>query len=222
MTQMYGEQRLAMEKESSTGDFFVTAEAAKVAISKLTTMGIHPHFSGYLATVSTAAEEKREDNLKVNFQQFYSDYLLVSGAPTDRPYLQPFSQNAKGVPQLFNKNVAGSYAPSSLRDVAPIRAVVEFRGGRQHVTQSLKTAHEELALKALTGSQRIPVHSLATFLFRDHRIPLISKGNAIESALHMFCVIFGYDLTQQPSRERFEKLYEFDSATFDSVTYAES
>lgn len=211
-----------MKKEESAGDFFATATAARAALSKLNSIGIHPQFSGYLAAVSTASEAKRLDNLKVNFQQFYNDYLLVSGAPSDRPYLQPFSQSTKGSPLLFNKNVAGSYAPSSLRGVAPIRSVVDFNGSRQHVTHTLKDRHEELALKNLTGSQKIPVHSLATILFRDHRIHLVPDSDPIDSTLFAFCVTFGYDLTKPESKTRFDILYDLDKSTFDNLIYSES
>jgi len=208
-----------MEKKGSVGDFFVTADAAKAAIGKLTSQRIHPQFSGYLATVATAVEENSGSNLKVNFQRFHNDYLLVAGASRERPYLQPFSESEKGKPQLFNRNVAGSYAPSSLRGVAPIREVVEFAGTGRNVKQTLEANHEELAFRSLAGSQKIPVHSLATFLFRDHRIPLIEAGKYLESTLSMFFEIFGYDLLNSDSKDRFSRLYAFDEITFDGLTY---
>lgn len=210
-----------MGSEEGKSDFFVTAAAAKLAIAKLTSTRVHPHFSGYLAAVGAAAAANRQDNLKVNFQQFYNDHLLVAGAPPERPYLQPFSESAKGLAQLFNRNVAGSYAPSSLRSVAPIRAVVEFKGSRQQVTQTLKSGHEEIALRALTGSHRIPVHSLATFLFRDHKIPR-SDASDVDAVVQVFCGKFGYDLTVAESKAQFDKLYEPDSETFTGVVFAEA
>lgn len=200
--------------------FFVTASAAKQAIAKLTSLRIHPHFSGYLAVVAAARLAKRTDNLKVNFQQFYNDYLLVSGAPPERPFLQPFSISGKGAAQLFNKNVAGSYAPSSLRSVAPIKAVVDFKGSGQGITQNLKADHEDQALKALTASQKVPVHSLATFLLRDHKIVRTGTSDA-DSLLQAFCETFGYDLTDRASASRFERLYQHDAETFSSTPFAE-
>ncbi|MGY1458809.1 hypothetical protein ACW5F0_09205 [Luteimonas sp. A534] len=208
-----------MGSEEGKSEFFVTAEAAKLAIAKLTSTRVHPHFSGYLAAVGAAAAENRRDNLRVNFQQFYNDYLLVAGAPPERPYLQPFSD--KGVAQLFNKNVAGSYAPSSLRAVAPIQAVIEFKGSRQQVTHTLKPDHEEIALAALTGGQRLPAHSLATFLFRDHKIPR-SDTSDIQSVLQLFCETFGYDLTVEAIKVRFDTLYQLDPDTFIGVQYADA
>lgn len=210
-----------MESNGSKGDFFVTVTAAKLSIEKLATLKIHRQFSGYLAVVSAAATSNKFDNLKTNFLKFHNDYLLVSGAPSDRPYLQPFSESGKGTPQLFNKNVAGSYAPSSLRDVAPIRAVIEFKGSRQNVTQTLKPNHEEIALKVLADSHRVPVHSLATFLFRDHKIPA-SGGSGVDSMLRFFCATFGYDLEDPSSRARFETLYEPDESTFEGVVFTEA
>lgn len=218
---MFGEQAPAMGSEKGKADFFVSTAAAKLAISKLTSKKVHPHFSGYLAAVAAATEAGRQDNLKINFQEFYSNYLLVAGAPPTKPYLQPFSESAKEAPQLFNKNVAGSYAPSSLRSVAPIRAVVDFHGSRQRVTHTLKANHETIAVKELTGSKRIPVHSLATFLFRDHKIHRIGASDA-DSAMKMFCRIFGYDLSIPTVRVQFETLYEPDEETFASIVFAEA
>lgn len=207
-----------MAEKESTDSFFVTSEAAKLAIAKLSELKIHPHFSGYLAAVSTAAEEKRTTGLKVNFKRFYDDYLLVSGAPTRRPYLQPFSISAGSSPQLFNQNVLGSYAPSSLRGVAPILSVVEFKGGGQNVRHSLTDDHELNALAHLTFDTRIPATSLATFLFRDHRIPYLA-ATAVESIQLFFFLVFGYDINRL---DNFHKLYVFDPDTFQGVAFSES
>ena len=208
-----------MAEKESANSFFVTPEAAKLAIARLSELKIHPHFSGYLAAVSTAAEQKRTTGLKVDFKRFYDDYLLVSGAPIRRPYLQPFSIAANSGPQLFNQNVLGSYAPSSLRGVAPILSVVEFRGNRQSVRHSLTPDHELNALAHLTYGKRVPATSLATFLFRDHRIPYLAT-TPIESIQLFFFVVFGYDATNK--LEDFHKLYEFDPETFRDVNFSES
>jgi len=210
-----------MGSEEGKTSFFVSVAAAKLAVAKLTSIKVHPHFSGYLAAVAAAAEAGRQDKLKINFQQFYNNYLLVDGAPSDKPYLQPFSESTKQAPQLFNKNVAGSYAPSSLRSVAPIRTVVEFKGARQRVTHTLRENHEGIALKELAGPKRIPVHSLATFLFRDHKIHRIGTSD-VDSVRQMFCDTFGYDLTIPTVRARFETLYEPDEDAFADIAFAEA
>lgn len=212
---------MASEESSKSADeFFISPAAAKLSIETLTSMKIHRQFVGYLAVLSTAAAERKMDNLKTNFLKFHNDYLLAGDSPPDRPYVQPFSEHARGFAQLSNKNVAGSYAPSSLRAVAPIRAVVEFYGSKQNVTQTLKSDHEEIALKVLADSQRIPVHSLATFLFRDYAIPRLGPDD-IASVFKIFCEKFGYELGNPHHKIRFETLYAEDDSKFKNVTYAE-
>lgn len=206
-------------QESSEG-FYVTAEAAKAAVDALAAVQIHPQFPGYLAVLEAAAQAGRTEKLKVNFQKFFTEYLLIEGAPSERPFLQPFTAISGGRPQLFNKNVAGSYAPSSLRDVAPIRDVVDFEGRGHSVTQSLRSGHDALALNALAFKQKIPVDSLATFLLRDHRIPRVGSSEQ-DSVVDLFCKKFGYDLTDGDDAQRFDSLYRRDAETFRALKYAE-
>lgn len=166
------------------------------------------------------ARKSPDSRLKVNFREFYDDYLKVGLAPEERPYLLPFVMG-RGEAQLFNKNVAGSYAPSSVREVAPIRDVLEFEGSGSNVVHRLKGNHERLALAALVSGQRIPLDSLAVFLFRDHKIQR-SHDSVLESVAAKFCRTFGYDLAEEQSRERFEILYERDPQTFNGIPYAAS
>ncbi len=214
---MSGETGRAMVEKESENRFFVTAEAARAAIARLSKLKIHPHFSGYLAAVAAAAQEGKATGLKVNFKRFYDDYLLVGGAPDKKPYLQPFSTSASG-PQLFNRNVPGSYAPSSLRGVAPILSIVEFVGQGQQVRHNLKVGHEEIAFRVLTNSERVPVTSLATFLFRDHAIPHLA-ATPLQSVVAMFSAVFGY---ASNGLQGFDQLYVQDPETFEKIVYSEA
>lgn len=168
-----------------------------------------------MAAVRAEAQNDHGTVLKVKFRTFYEDYLKVGSAPDDRPYLLPFVLG-KGGAQLFNKNVAGSYAPSSLRDVAPIRTVLKFDGAGSQVTHELVAQHEQLALKSLVSQQRVPVDSLSIFLFRDHKIER-TDTIALECVVDKFCEVFGYDLSDKKSKSRFETLYVRDSETFDGI-----
>lgn len=209
-----------MSQGEAKSEFFVTSDAARIALAKLPTLIVHPQFWGYLAAVETSVRERRLVNLRVNFGSFFERYLTVTGAPREKPYLQPFSESASGTAQLFNRNVAGSYAPSSVREVAPIRAVLGFEKVQNVAKHRLKPDHEEIAAKVLVG-QRVPAHSLATFLLRDHRIARMPSQSEPESVLRQFCVLFGYNLDDPESLKRFNTLYVLDAETFDGVNYAE-
>jgi hypothetical protein len=77
---------------------------------------IHPNFAGYLCLKRTAARDGRTTDLRPDFKAFFDTFLRVSGGSEDRPYLKPFPSDVK---LWFNPNVAGSFAPSSLRPTSP-------------------------------------------------------------------------------------------------------
>lgn len=209
-----------MEGESKRASFFITAQAAKLAYARLVSAKVHPHFPGYLAAVATAAVEKRTSDIRVGFKKFYDNYLLASGAPPAKPYVQPFPDSLKPGAQLFNANVAGSYSPSSIRPDAPLRAVIEYNGRGRDITHTLRPDHERLALEHL-AKNRVPVHALATFLFRDHAIERDPAKADPDTVVQQFCVTLGYDLQVEELRHRFEVLYQLDSSMFDGIQYAE-
>lgn len=209
-----------MEGESEKNSFFITGEAARLAYARLVAAKIHPHFPGYLAAVATAAAEGRDTDIRIDFKKFYNEYLLVAGAPPEKPYVQPFPESTKPGAQLFNANVSGSYSPSSIRPDAPLRTVIEYSGKGRDTTHSLKPNHEGLALRNLAKA-RIPIHALATFLLRDHEIDRVPSQSDPDAVLKRLCGVLGYDLEVEKSRKRFDLLYEMDSSMFDGISYAE-
>lgn len=80
------------------------------------------------------------------------------------PYIKPFGGPTN------NRNVAGSYALSSLRNVAPLTRVVSARKEGSTTLFSLKTEHSKLALEALLRGNRISSLALSVFLYRDYEI----------------------------------------------------
>jgi len=209
-----------MEGEKDRNSFFITAGAARLAYARLVKAKVHPHFPGYLAAVATAASEKKTAGIRVGFKKFYDEYLLASGAPPAKPYVQPFPESLKPGAQLFNSNVAGSYSPSSIRPDAPLRAVIEYDGRGRSITHTLRPDHEQLALEHLTKN-RVPVHALATFFLRDHAIDRGHAKAEPDTVVQKFCATLGYDLDIEEARRRFEILYELDSSMFDGIQYAE-
>lgn len=116
---------------------------------------------------------------------FYKDYLTVNGAPQSKPYLQPLRAKGKGA-QLLNKNLAGSYAPSSIREGKALSKVIklvdqpstEQTGGQ--VGYLLVENHADKVLSEMLAGNRILGASLAAFLFRDRQLTL---GNGLPDGL---------------------------------------
>jgi hypothetical protein len=102
--------------------------------------------------------------LRVNFKGFFDRYLRANGMSDDFPYVKPFGGPTN------NRNVAGSYAPSSLRGVAPLMKVITFDQDSHPTTLSLRTGHIDLAFRHLLNERRISLLALGAFLYRDFLI----------------------------------------------------
>ena len=105
----------------------------------------------------------------------FHDTFLQTDPGSNKPYLEPFSDNvtaaARAVERarlLGNKNVAGSYARSSLRADAPLLRVLSVQGERRETRFSLNERHHSLALEHLAYGQRISAPALGIILFRDY------------------------------------------------------
>jgi hypothetical protein len=145
-------------------------EAVRKSLQKLIDAKIHQHFAGYLAILRTAAIEGRNSDLVPDYKGFYNDFFLAEGLPAKRPYVVPFKGNSTKKPPLQNKNVAGSYAPSSLRGVAPLLSLVSIDSSGKGAADrySLKNDHAVKALGLLLRNTPLPVLELAIFLYRNY------------------------------------------------------
>lgn len=142
-------------------------------LEELRNQKIHNNFAGYLCVKRTAFRDGRSTGLHVNFKEFFDTFFRVSDAPSDKPYAMPFWDSPPSdANKWFNENVAGSYAPSSLRSGSPFRKVIKVEGSRKaaDIRYSLLNGDAALALRYLLYSTKIPALSLATFLYRDFAI----------------------------------------------------
>lgn len=152
-----------------TNQFVVTVPFAKKCLDYLRKQSIHRQFVAYMFICEAAALAGRNDGLKPSYKKFFHRFLKVGGASEELPYLVPFSESGRVEADVwFNKNIAGSYAPSSIRPQAPLRRVVDIFGANRNATYSLKESHEELCLEHLLFGVPIDALALAGFLFRDH------------------------------------------------------
>lgn len=163
--------------------------------------------------------------IKVNFKQFFDDFLVYGGASESRPYVVPFSSSGGLSNVFFNKNVAGSYAPSSVRQGHAFTQVVSISGNKNLVRYSLIASHSTLALKHLLYGQRIPIIPLAVFIYRNYGLAGAGEAADFQLFVSEFRAEFGFnDLNGAASfDELFDTnfLYHNDIRTMSTINIGE-
>jgi hypothetical protein len=163
----------------------------------------HTNFAGYLYLQKLSAELGRLEDLKPDFLHFFKEFFFVKDHPLGTPYIKLFTEHSPSNKNLWlNQNVAGSYAPSSLRPEQPFRQVANIQGRKY----SLPYDHAKRAFKYLLFSMPVSVIDLAIVLYRNFGI----VGDAATSMdlIEIFAYDFGY--TDQPRgepNEDFRMLY---------------
>lgn len=140
--------------------FVLTTSIVRWGIEQLLSRKVHTFFPAYLeirrATGAKSKVPSRPQWANVG------RYLEVPGGPPERPYYRPFWHQSRNAGQdWLNENIAGSYSPSSIREVP--RRVIEIEGSGY----SLKEGHARLALKNLLFGEALPVYPLAIFYYRN-------------------------------------------------------
>lgn len=107
----------------------------------------------------------------------------------------------------LNENVAGSYAPSSLRPGQPFRKVVEIKDK----TYSLPKNHAGRAFEHLLYSTPVQIADLSVVLYRD--FGFLGDSFSIYNLIEVFAYEFGYSIQEsaEPNSD-FGKLYSLESA----------
>jgi cytidine deaminase len=146
------------------------------------------------------------------YNEFFDKYFRVSSG--NKPYLVPFTQarNPADSTYWLNKNVSGTYAPSSLRSTSPLMQVATLVEGGHNSKWGLNVNHWQLARLHICDGEYVPVESLAAFLFRDYAFE--TDDPSAYTMVSAFANEFGYEL----GGEAFTHLYE----TGDSAVRAEA
>lgn len=194
----------------------VRPELAAKSFRSLRERKIHPHFSGYLALKRAAARDGGTADLRLNFKEFFETFLKVPGGPAKRPYLKPFPSDER---LWFNSNVAGSFAPSSVRNKSPLARIVEVSGDGRNARYSLVDQHWRLARSLLVSDGRVPAFSLAAFLYRDYAI--LSEEPSTADVVQVFREEFGYTDSWETGEEEYRYLYSEDEDVFANVDWFE-
>jgi hypothetical protein len=144
--------------------FVPTIASVRRAIRELVEARANPVTPGYLCVLEAATKAGRMNDLRPRFRLFFDRYLRIAEAPEKKPYLVPFGRTGTGEALLFNQNVAGSYAPSSIRDVNPLYDVLEISAAG---TYTLLGGHAE-AVRERILPRALPFCATACFLYRDY------------------------------------------------------
>lgn len=165
--------------------YLIPVARVRESVQALLSRDTHPYFIAYLHLLRTATRSGRSDNLAPDWAEL-GRRLEVAGRPSEKPYLRPFWMRARESGQEWlNRNLAGSFAASSLRGVP--QQVVAADGGKF----TLRSGHAGLALRYLLLGVRMPVLALAGFLYRDYGI-LEPEEQATESLIRIFRTEHGF------------------------------
>jgi len=178
------------------------------AFSRLREQKTHTLFAGYLYLQQQAAQLNRLEDLQPEFTSFFKRFLRVNEHPLGTPYIKLFTEQKASAKNLWlNENVAGSYAPSSLRPGQPFRQVVNIIERKY----SLPADHAQRAFKHLLYSMPVQVADLAVVLYRD--FGLLDSSITIQTLIDIFAYEFGYarDEGDKPD-ENFQTLYSLETA----------
>ena len=153
---------------------------------------IHRLFPGYLCLQQQAGLEGRTTGLSFPYNDFFDLYFQVIEG--DKPYLVPFTQaeNPSETSLWFNENVAGTYAPSSLRSSSPLMQVATLEEGGHNAKWALNTDHWKLARLNICENEQIPIESLSAYLFRDYAFD--TDDPTAYTLVSAFAEEFGYDI----------------------------
>lgn len=185
------------------GIYILNVDAVKESISNLRGRSLHPNLPGYLCIKWALRLSPDSSSISPPFKRFFDEFLAVPGGST--PYLAPFKGAEGGKSSLwFNKNVAGSYAQSSLRDTSALLKVCSL--DRRNNEFSLLEGHASLAFRYLAASQKIPVLSLAVFLYRDFSFESDQLPGA-ELLIEEFREEFGYRKSVAEEAAEFSTLF---------------
>ena len=166
--------------------FVIKKKIVADCFKRLRSQKTHEHFAGYLCLQRQSARLSRLANLEPDFAAFFDEMFSVGKPPAGTPYIKPFISQKPGKDNLWlNKNVAGSYAPSSIRNT--LRKVVEVDSAGRY---TLKAQHAQLAFEHLLHSRQLPVAELAVFLYRD--FGLVDDATTIRDLIDIFAYEFGY------------------------------
>lgn len=198
-------------------DFLIKPTVVHKAIVRLANRRSHNHLPGYLALLHKSRSANSTEMGLSDIEKFHSDFLSIKDAPKSKPYIQPFRSRGKGV-MLLNKNLQGSYAPSSIRPGQPLSHVIRIvKGDRQgeagdRFNYELVEDHANKVLSEMLVGNKILAVSLSMFLFRDRLLSLPS--GKIQELIFALRAFLGINSDGHEGDLIYETLFEDDSSDY--------
>lgn len=202
-----------VDASEASQTYVLAPEAVRKAISNLEHRFIHQHFAGYLAILRAKRQHSGSLVHMSDVLDFHDRYLRAADTPDEMPYVRPFTQG-RGLQQM-NRNVAGSYAASSIRGNGQIGKVVSVQGSGRSATYDLRNNHAALALDVFLQAQKVPAASMAAFLYRDYGFKL--EAPKMASVVTLFRDEFGLRASDPEEQIVFDELFVDDSSLFEDT-----
>lgn len=181
-------------------------DVVKWAIEHLTQQKIHAFFSAYLHLRAVALEVGSTHDIPARWADL-SPLLEVPGGPAGKPYYRPMLHRLNTSPWL-NPNLAGSYAPSSIRD--SVRKVVSPANGHY----SLLDGHVDLASEYLLFNDRLSAPALSVFFYRNRGF--YEPNLTIDDPVKLLLSEFRLD---QPDMSDFLRLFSHQSPEIPALLF---
>lgn len=119
----------------------------------------------------------------------------------------PFGEQGQSLATVwFNSNVAGSYAPSSIRSQSPMRQVSAFSGERRSVEFSLIANHSDGAKTYMLFGGTVSAAALAVFLYRDYSFR--GENPSLSDIVSIFRDEFGYRENRSDEASQYKQIFD--------------
>lgn len=192
--------------------YLLSIEAVKRSLTTLAGVHSHEHFPGYLALLRARSNANAISNSET-IVTFYKDFLSVVDAPERSPFLRPFRSRGVGNPiTLYQKNVAGSYAPSSIRNTGPLSKVMNINNKDGVTSYELINEHWKTVLAEMLSGNKLPIVSTTMFLFRDYAFPMLQPN--INDLISIFRTEFSISKEAENGDDIYETLFDDDSSEY--------
>lgn len=146
--------------------YVLTLDVVRRAINSLKPLTIHETFPVYLHLRRRAVVLRRFTDLQPDWCGEVHDWLEMPGGPPNKPHFRPFTSRGSSLDSFWMaSNLAGSYAPSSLRGMRSL--YVDSNDEYVLPIHTDGTPNAVVIANRLLKSSPIPAWAVAAFLFRD-------------------------------------------------------
>lgn len=177
---------------TSQDSYVLTLDGVRRAITALKPLTIHETFPVYLHLRRRAHALGRFTDLQPDWQGEPHDWLDVPGGPANKPNFRPFTSRGSSMDSFWmNANLAGSYAPSSLRGLRSLYV----DSNDKYILPTLTNGQPDAAVvkRRLLFDKPVPAWAVSAFLFRNRRFASsLPEPPAWPDLLDVFQDYFGW------------------------------